>query len=167
MKKLIGLSLVVFLSFQLNAQTITKNYSNEEIGKMITDFQNAHSRNTTPSAEILQKFRTDFPNARDIEWEVGGDTYEVEFDVKYTDYKAYYDNKGNLLMYTYDLSPRQLPSIVKNAVMAKYHKYKIEDVNIIYQGTEVFYKVEIEHNEMPDMKLIVKEDGSLVKEWND
>jgi hypothetical protein len=167
LKRITGISMMLLLSVQLNAQTITKAYSNEAIKNMITDFEKAHSKDVMPPAEILQKFLADFPKASDIEWETAGNIYEVEFDVLLVDYKAYYDSKGNLLMYAHDVSTRQLPDVVKNAILSKYAKYHVEDVDKIYQGTEIFYKVEIERNQMPDVKIIAGEDGSIVKEWYD
>ncbi len=142
--------------------TISKIYSNEQIAQMIAGYKAALSKDVIPSAILQQKLITDFPKAQDIEWENANNIYKVEFEIKSTDYKAYYDEKGNLIYYSFDLHKSDLPEVVKNSVANKFPKYRIEDVDKIYQGTECFYLVEVERKEM-EMKALFKEDGTFIQ----
>ncbi|MDR0419933.1 MAG: PepSY-like domain-containing protein [Prevotellaceae bacterium] len=166
----IAISVITGCSFFAQTSTqanpaISTAYSNEEIAQMIEKHKRSHTHDVMPSAELQQKFTTDFPKAYDIEWETDGNIYEVEFDIKTRDYKAYYDSKGNLLMIVQEIYRSELPAIVKNAAENKYPKYHFEDIDKISQGTDVFYKIEMERTfSDSEVKLLIKADGSIQKE---
>ncbi|MDR2064186.1 MAG: PepSY-like domain-containing protein [Prevotellaceae bacterium] len=144
---------------------ISTRYSNEEIAEMIEKYKRSHSHDVIPSAELQQKFKTDFPKSYDIEWETDGNIYEVEFDIKFKDYKIYYDSEGNVLMIVQEIFRSELPAIVKNAAETKYPKYSFEDIDKISRGSEIFYKIEMERSfSDSEVKLLVKSDGSILEE---
>jgi len=149
------------------APSISNKYSNTEIEKMVFAYKTAAQRDINPPANMQQQLVKDFPNSRDIDWETGANIYEVEFEIGRTDYKAYYDNNANLLMYTVDLIESELPAIVKNAAMSKYPNYKFDDIKKIVKGTETFYKVEMEKKHAADIKATFKPDGTFIKEIYD
>jgi hypothetical protein len=156
------------ITFAQSNPAISKAYSNEEIVKMIMTYRSSNSHDVMPSAILQQKFQTDFPKAYDVEWETDGKIYEVEFDIQYKDYKAYYDAKGNLLMYIKEIYRSELPAIVKNVAESKYPKYNMEDMDRIQRGTEVIYKIEMENNSSDwEVKLLIKADGSVLEETFD
>jgi hypothetical protein len=159
--------LVQTVAAQVNP-AISKEYSNDEIIRMVRKYKSAHSHDAIPNSALIQKFHADFPKAHDVEWEIADSIYEVEFEIKSRDYKAYYDTKGNLLMYIQEIRRTELPATVKNAAESKYPKYRFEDIDKIWRGTAVFYKVEME-NKSSDMevKLIIGEDGVILNETFD
>ncbi|MDR1698660.1 MAG: PepSY-like domain-containing protein [Prevotellaceae bacterium] len=158
-----GLLLFGFLSCT-NAQepAITKLHSNEQIAQMLAAFQGSPSRDVTPSAALQRQLLADFPKARDIEWETDGKIFEAEFEVAFADYKAFYDAEGNLVMFSVDISRSQVPAEVKNAVKTEFPRHRIEDATRIVQGTETFYKVELERGEI-EIKATFKADGTFVR----
>lgn len=159
MKKMLFLSVAMFISSVMFAQnpTISNKYSDSEISAFIQKYRNSHDHNAVPTAALLQKFQQDFPNANDVEWETNHEIYEIDFDVKFRDFIAYYDKDGNLLMYKQEVQESELPAIVKTAAEAQYPKYRFEDIEKIVQGTEVFYKIEMELNEFEVTMLITSE----------
>ena len=164
----ISLTLIFFISCQsVVAQpnpAISKKYSNTEIEKMISAHKSVHSQDTYPATSLLQQLRNDFPKAKDMDWEVGANIYEAEFEIGWTDYTAYYDEGANLLMYTVELRETELPAIVKNAAMSKYPNYKFDDIKKIVKGTDIFYKVEMEKRNSMDIKATFRPDGAFLKE---
>ena len=169
--KLFGLATVIvaFSVSCLNAQgkpKITNKYSNTEIENLLNANKMTHSRNVIPTTQLTQRFVTDFPKTNDVEWELGADVYEVEFEVGFTDHKAYYDNQGNLLMYKYDIKSSELPTSINNIVTTKYPGYKFEDIEKIQRGTEILYKIEVEKGDY-EVKLLLKSDGTIVNEYFD
>ena len=139
---------------------ISKEYSDEAIASMIQKHKMSDSRDVIPPVELAAKFKTDFPKASRAEWEIADGIYEVEFDVRFGDWKAYYDAKGNLLMIVEEIYRSELPAVVRNAAETKYPKYSFEDIDKIRRGTEVFYKIEMEHRDT-EVKLLVKSDGTV------
>ncbi len=139
------------------------HYTHDQVEQMLnTHHTSHHTDNAYPPASVQQKLLADFPKAKDIDWETSGSVYEADFELSNTDYKAYYDAQGNLLMYSIDISRSQVPEAVKTAVKTKYPNYRIDDADKIIQGTQTFYKLELEQGEM-EIKAVFKTDGSFVK----
>lgn len=145
------------------APSFSKKYSDTEIEKMIASYKATHEKDIYPSDLLKQQLAKDFPNARDIEWETGANIYEANFEIGRTDYKAYYDEQANLLVYLVELKTRALPAIIKNAAQVKYPNYKFEDASKIVCGSGVLYKVEMEKGEK-EVKTIFRENGTFYKE---
>jgi hypothetical protein len=166
--KFLLLILTVFLSIpSCQAQTFTPTmaaYDNAYIDSLICAYSIAQSRDAMPSAEFQQKFNKDFPKAVDVEWETAGNVYEVEFEREFSDYKALYDVKGNLLMYSFDIRASDLPDAVKSTAKKLYPKYRFDEVKKVYKGIETFYKIEMEHSES-EAKIVIKQDGTIVEKW--
>jgi hypothetical protein len=156
------------ITFAQPNPTISKEYSNEEVTRMIKEYKVSNSHDVIPPAMLQQKFQTDFPGTRDVEWETNENIYEVEFEIQYKDYKAYYDTKANLLMYVQEIYRSELPVSIRKVAQSKYPKYALEDIEKIRRGSDVFYKVEME-NEPSNMevKLLIKEDGTILNETFD
>ncbi|MDR3366709.1 MAG: hypothetical protein LBO71_07065 [Prevotellaceae bacterium] len=145
---------------------ISTRYSNEEIVQMLKAHRTSHSRDVIPPANIWQKFMADFPKASDVEWEASDSVYEVEFDVRFRDCKAYYDVSGSLLMTVEEMYRSELPAVVKNAAEAQYPKFHFEDMDRIRRGTEVFYKVEMELRDA-EVELLIQPNGVIYSERMD
>ncbi|GHV34496.1 hypothetical protein FACS1894178_2110 [Bacteroidia bacterium] len=163
--KIVSIVAVLFATQVLTAQNpaISKKYSDAEIATLLQNFRQANSHETIPTVNLQKKFNSDFPKAYDAEWETANNIYEVEFDVRFRDFKAYYDKDGNLLSVAENINPSELPAVVKNAAEAKYPKYHFEDIDKIRRGTETFYKIEMEHGES-EVKIIIQSDGKILTE---
>jgi hypothetical protein len=165
--KVLTLVASIFAIQMLAAQNpvISNKYSDNEITEMVKQFRSVKAHEVAPPSNLQQKFHTDFPKASDVEWETANDIYEVEFEIRFRDFKALYDKDSNLLMVVEEIRSSVLPAVVKNAAEAKYPKYKIEDIHKIRRGTETFYKVEMEKRfSDTDVKLFIKSDGTVLEE---
>lgn len=145
---------------------ISGKYSNQEIEQMIRSHKSSNSADVRPAESLNAKFKADFPKASDLDWEIGADIYQVDFEIGFTDYEAYYDKSGELLMYTVEYSKNTLPALVINGIIAKYPDYNFEDVEKIVSGTDTSYKIELEKGGT-DIKVLIKADGAIIKEWFD
>lgn len=171
MKKLIRLtilpfSLFLFCSMGVNAQNVTSEYSSGQINELYKSHKMYNPQNTYPPQNLTDAFIKDFLNARDIDWEKSDVLYEVEFEIgrlPSRDYEAYYDMKGNLVMYKQEISIRDLPAVVKNGALGKYPNSKIEDATKIVKGKETFYKVELEKGDF-EVKIVLNTEGVIVNE---
>jgi len=146
---------------------VSKKYSNEQIELMVRSYKSSNSTDVRPPENIISKFKSDFPKATDIDWEIGADVYEVEFEIGFTDYEAYYDKNAELLSYTCEYPQKELPALVVNAVIAKYPDYNFEDVKKTVSGDNVTYKIELEKKRGQDIKVILRSDGTVIREWID
>jgi hypothetical protein len=156
--------LVALISSTSFAQdyVISTKYSDKEIATLIQNYKNTHNRDVRVDGVLLQKFRQDFPNARDVDWETNDEIYEVEFEIKDRDFEAYYDKDGNLLLYKQDIHERELPAVVKKSAEAKYPKYRFDDIDKIVKGTQTFYKIEMELRGH-DITIYIASDGKTLE----
>lgn len=144
--------------------SITTKHINDKIKEMLTSFKIANSQDViTPPSVVSSKFNIDFPQARDIEWEVASGIYEVEFEIGYTDYKCYYTTDGDLLMYAFNINVLDIPAVVKNATIAKYPDYDFDDIKEIHRGTEVLFDIELKHRNI-EVEMLILENGTILNE---
>ena len=154
---------VVDLKSELFESTATA-YTNEQIDVLITEYFSGKSMNTAAPANLSSIFKTQFPNARDIEWEVSNDKYCVEFEIGDVDYKVLYDAKGNALLYVYDIKISTLPKAVSNAVLQKYPAYRIDDAERVLKGSVKAYLLELEKSGVRDINVVYSETGTFLYE---
>lgn len=118
------------------------------------------NENQVPSV-VLNTFKTEFPKASDVEWEMKGDQFQVEFEIGYfSDYEAWFKATGEMLYYEEEISKRKLPEAVKNTVQQKYDAYKIDDVKKINKKGEISYAIELEKGR-EEINIIINENGQI------
>lgn len=170
MYKLSSLLVIVLISCQTSVAqptpVITKKYNDAQIDRMITEHRATDSRDVTPHNTLSQKLIKDFPKAKDIDWELGSAVYEAEFEIGRTDFKAYYDAQGDLLMYIVEIKESDLPAVVRNAAVGKYPDYKFDDVKKIVKGTKTNYQFELKHNRT-EVQLLCNSNGQIISELFD
>ncbi|MCC4228464.1 PepSY-like domain-containing protein [Zunongwangia profunda] len=107
---------------------------------------------------VLNAFQSNYPKASDVEWEMLGDDYQVDFEIERVDYEAIFSAEGDMLKYKYEISSTELPEAVKKAITANYANYQIDDTDILVINKDLYYQVELDGK--PDKHLVLNEDGS-------
>ena len=164
--------MLTFISLTINAQTIptvSLKYTGEQIRALYKEHKKSRSHDVVAPTNLIEKFDKDFPKARDVDWEKSAILYEVEFEIGWfnsTDYKAFYDMEGNLVLYKQEISTRDLPAIVKNAVLSKYPNFRIDDTEQIVAGKDALYRVSLEKGDT-DLKILLGHDGTIINEYFD
>jgi hypothetical protein len=111
---------------------------------------------------IVNSFKKEFPKARDVEWELKGDQYNVEFEIGFfSDYEAWFDSSGKLLKYTEEISKSDLPEAVKETIKSQFAGYRIDDAEKIVENGVETYEVEIEKKD-DERKLVFTKDGTIL-----
>lgn len=114
---------------------------------------------------VINNFKKEFPKAEDIEWELKRGEYNVEFEIGWTkDYEAWFSADGKLLRYTEDISERELPKKVSEAVKSKFPDYRIDDVEKIVNDGKEIYELELERGK-EDFKVFFTKSGEQVQNY--
>jgi hypothetical protein len=122
--------------------------------------QDINSSEVPPA--VASSFEKEFPKARDVQWELKGEEYNVEFEIGFfTDYEAWFDNTGKLIRVEQEISDGDLPQAVIDVIKSQYAGYRVDDAEKITENGRVSYKVEIEKKE-DERKLVFSEDGKLL-----
>ncbi|MGO3708159.1 PepSY-like domain-containing protein [Mesonia hippocampi] len=112
---------------------------------------------------IVNNFKKEFPKANDIEWEMQGDLYNVDFEIGwFTDYEAWFTASGKLIKQTQEISKSDIPKAVANAIKTQYKEYRIEDAKKIIENGVETYKIELEKWD-EDFDVIYSKSGNLIK----
>jgi len=116
----------------------------------------------TPSV-VLNAFQSEFPNAKDIEWDENKDGFEVEFEIEKIEHTAVLSSEGNITRYKYDILHSELPKLVNQTIESNYDHNKLDDIEILKIDDETYYQVEFEGNFM-DEKIVFNTTGEVNSE---
>ncbi len=94
---------------------------------------------------IVNKFQQQFPNAQDIEWEIKGEYYEVEFEIGWPDldHKILYDLKGNIILHKQEIPYSQLPAKIVSKLETEYAGYRVKSIQKIESRGKAIYKLTV------------------------
>ena len=118
------------------------------------------SRDKVPSV-VLNTFQAQHPNSTGVEWEKHGDIYEAEFDVNDTlEIVTRIDEAGKLMMEKQDITVSDLDPAVLTAIQSRYKEYRVDDVEKIQKGSNIFYQVELKAQGKKELNIVLAADGS-------
>lgn len=110
--------------------------------------------------EITGALAVDFPNATDIEYEIIGDQYIVDFEVNMVDYEALYNSDGTLVKYKYDILTSEVPQEILTTITTEYDNRAIDDAEILVINDVNYYQIEL--NNVPvDDKIVFNTNGTV------
>jgi len=123
MKKVMLIALV----FLLGLQTIAQNKKNEEIPK-----------------EVKKAFAKDYPNAKNVKWDMEDEDFEASFVVKKVNISVIYDEEAELKETETEISTSALPENVLKYISENYKDYKITGAAKIVDEEDILtYEAEI------------------------
>lgn len=102
-----------------------------------------------------------FTGAADIEWEKKSDLYEAEFSMGATDYAAYINSSGKLIVYKQDIKDTELPAAIMAAIGREHAGFTIDEAEKIEKDGVLYYQVELEASGKKDKELVYAADGTI------
>lgn len=111
-------------------------------------------------ATVKTTFQKQYPDAKELKWEKENGNFEVEFELKETEYSVLLDASGNILETEIEISIDALPSNAKDYVLKNHSGQKIKEAAKITdaKGT-VTYEAEIK-----GIDLIFDSNGNFIKD---
>ncbi|GAA0873811.1 hypothetical protein GCM10009118_02190 [Wandonia haliotis] len=124
-------------------------------------------QNQVPSV-IVNNFQKKFPKAYDIEWELDGTLYKVEFETGRIskDHDAWYDKTGALVRLKEEITKEELPQKVLESIKQEFSGYRMDDIKRVTEGSEVYYRVDLE-SFSEEWKVVYAENGKLISKVAD
>ncbi len=118
-------------------------------------------------AKVQGAFQKAYPQAKDVDWEMKGEYYKVEFDIGRFDHEISYDANGTAVRVEKEVAVTELPTSIAGAIKKKYPDYKIDSVEATQVNGKTSYKVEIEQGLFKERKLYFDGNGKLVSDLED
>ncbi|MBM7417512.1 MULTISPECIES: PepSY-like domain-containing protein [Chryseobacterium] len=138
------------------------------LGLSITNISAQDIRQSEVPSVILNHFQKSFPKAADIDWEIKGNYYEVEFETGFLgdDHKILYSRDGKLVRHEEEISKSNLPKTVLASIKRSFNGYRTDDIKKITEGGKVIYNVELK-NYSQEWKVVFDEQGRILQKKED
>jgi hypothetical protein len=104
------------------------------------------------SQKVLASFKTEFTNAKDVEWDTGSNYFRATFTMNDQRVFAFYNVEGELLSVARYISSIQLPINLFSDLKNNYSKYWISDLFEVSNSEGLHYYVTLE---TADSKLVM------------
>jgi len=119
-------------------------------------------------AVVVNSFHQKFPKAKNVDWELKGNVYEVEFETGLfgTDQEAWFQPNGKVLRYKTDINKKELPKSVLVRVKRDFPGYRIEEAKKINAEQKVSYAFEVK-NGKEEWKLVLDPQGNVLTKVRD
>lgn len=105
------------------------------------------------SRKVLTSFKSEFANAKDVEWETGNNYFRAAFTMNEQRIYAFYNVDGEMLSIARYISPVQLPVNLFANLKNEYTKYWISDLFEVSNSEGLHYYVTLETAES---KLVMR-----------
>ncbi|APQ17282.1 PepSY-like domain-containing protein [Maribacter hydrothermalis] len=113
---------------------------------------------------LKQNFKQNYPQASDIEWEMNGQAYKVEFDANRQEYEIWYATDGNITKTEQEMTEADLPQTIKTVIADNYLGYKVDSVEKTIENGDITYKVELEKGWNDEKEVVFDENGKVLSE---
>lgn len=115
---------------------------------------------------VLNSFKKEFSKVSDVEWEVKGDVYDVEFDIGFADHEAWFDNSGKMIKHNEEIKTSNLPETILSTLNKEYKPYRVSDVKKIETGSTVVYQLDLK-NGNEEWEMLFASNGKLIEKKAD
>jgi hypothetical protein len=129
-------------------------------GLMLGSYAQDNLKEKDVPPAIQTSFKTEFPNAKDVEWKLKDGKYKVEFEINGLDHFAKYGTDGKIMAKGMKIRTSELPNAVATAVKSGYADRTIDDVYRVDKDGSAFYLVKLNGN--PETKVMYSADGQVV-----
>ena len=109
---------------------------------------------------VLNAFQEKFTNVADVEWDLKGDLYKVEFKVGSRGHDVWIDKSGKITKHKEDFPKKDLPKFIQQKITTEFSGYKLDDADKIEEGGKIYYQVELDGS-ADDRKVLFTADGQI------
>lgn len=120
-------------------------------------------------APVKNAFDKAFTLPMDVEWDLKGTQYKVEFEtgLLFTDHEVWYDATGKMLRHEEEISASDMPIPVSAAINSEFPGYKLDDTERITLDGVVSYVVELKMKGQPEWKVAYDTNGKQLQKMQD
>ena len=112
-----------------------------------TIFTSSYAADTKTVPVVDHAFETTFSGAKDITWEQVGVLYKVTFTINGEYSSAFYNNNGELIAQTRNMTSQQLPQTLASNLKKEMNGYWITDACAVTTDGGTTYYVHLENSD--------------------
>ena len=118
-------------------------------------------------ANLISDFQKNYKTASDVEWEMEGEYYKVEFDLNRMDHEIWYTKSGEVVKSEKEITARNLPTAILSTIKSKYAGFKIDEAEVTEINKEKIYEVELDKGWTEELTVIFDEEGNVISSTRD
>jgi hypothetical protein len=103
--------------------------------------------------KAAQSFKKEFAQAKDVSWQKTGDMIRATFTLNERVLFAYYNQSGDLMAITRNITTDQLPIALQSLLRKNYAGYWVSDLFEMVSGGQTSYYITVEN---ADHKVVLK-----------
>lgn len=108
------------------------------------------------SEKVLNAFKTEFNAAKEVKWTTGENYYQASFLYNEKYVNAYYNEEGDLMGLTRNITTTELPMALQANLKNDYNSYWVSDLVEVTKSEGTSYYITLEN---ADTKLVLKAAG--------
>lgn len=113
--------------------------------------------------KVKEAFQKKFPTVSSVDWEKESDNeWEAEFKMNKIKYSSNFLEDGTWKETEHEISKKDIPQNIKNALMTEFPGYEIEEAEIFETKAGTFYEFEIEKGKS-ELEVVLTMDGKIIK----
>lgn len=116
---------------------------------------------------LKQNFEQAYPQASDVEWEMDGQSYKVEFDQQRQEHEIWYTSDGSTTKMEQEITEAALPQAIKTVIASTYAGYKVDSVEKTTENGTAVYEVELEKGWSDELDVVFNDNGKVLSQIND
>ncbi len=118
-----------------------------------------------PSEVIKQAFNQKFPGAKEMDWEIEENGWEVSFKLKDKEMSAEFDLVGNWMKTETELKKKDIPDAVKSTLRDKFPGYKVEKAEWEVTPDRQTYEIDLKKGKK-EKEVTLDKKGKVLKVEN-
>jgi hypothetical protein len=131
-------------------------------GLMLGSYAQDNIKEKDVPPAVTTSFKTEFPNAKDVEWKLKDGKYKAKFEINGLDHFAKYGTDGKLMAKGMKIRTSEVPNAVTTAVKSSHADKSIDEVYRVDKDGAAFYLVKLSGE--PETKIMYSADGQVAKE---
>ena len=104
---------------------------------------------------VVNTFRSNYPDADEIEWESDGKVYEIDFEMKNVDHSVRINRQGEIIKKKQDINLEEVPQAVREYIKDQ-NSRRVNDLEMVEDNGIQYYQVVYAND-----KKIIDENGRV------
>ena len=114
---------------------------------------------------VKNAFASEYPEAKEVDWEMKGEDYEVDFEVDNVDYALLIDGSGNIIMSKEEITKEDLPAAVTSGISKNFADLELDEVQKVEKDGKTYYQVEFDGT-FRDQEVVFTANGQEDKSFS-
>jgi len=116
---------------------------------------------------LKSDFHKSYNNATNVEWELDGNEYNVEFDISKMEHEIWYNKDGKIVKMEKEIAESELPKEIVSTLKNNYDGYDVNSVELKEQNNIKIYEIELKKGWFKERDVFFDVNGKVLSDIED